>query len=154
MPIEIQQQQLASGGTNAEGKIEVRKFFFHSGDHVLTNVVLQIELFVIVALFSGAVSSDGRDVEHAAAKLEERSALYRNIQLGYVLQDPVYDPLHVVLSDELGDSLDFQELSVFVGDEAVLAEVIGEGLDDAVSELFFLLDEVGSTYDANGYLSG
>ena len=77
-----------------------------------------------------------------------------NVEIGKVLHDPVDQPLDVVLAQVLGDGLDLQKVSVLVGHEAVLGEVVRKDLGNANSELLLLLGEVGAADDADGDLLG
>ena len=61
--------------SDTECEIQIGKLFLHGGHHLLADVVLHIEHFIVVALFSGAVPADGRNVEHSATKLNECPAL-------------------------------------------------------------------------------
>ena len=64
---------------NRVRQVQVRKFFFHFQHHGLTDLVLQIELFVVVALLTAAIATNGRNVEHATAKFEKCAALCREM---------------------------------------------------------------------------
>jgi hypothetical protein len=44
----------------------------------LADAVLQIKLFIVVAFRTRAVSTNRRNVEHAASKLKERSTLWQH----------------------------------------------------------------------------
>jgi len=59
-------------------QIQVVELLLHRFNHIFSYAVLKVELFVIVALFSGAVPSDGRDVEHPAPEFDERPSLFRD----------------------------------------------------------------------------
>lgn len=43
-----------------------------------------------------------------------------------------------------GDSLDLQELTILIGDQTVLTEIVWKHLDNPVSELLFLLGKVAA----------
>jgi hypothetical protein len=60
---------------NAVGEVEIGKFLLHGQDHVRAYAAFEVDLFVLVALLSGTVPSDGTDVHHAAAEFDERSPL-------------------------------------------------------------------------------
>jgi hypothetical protein len=54
--------------SNAVLEIQIGKLFLHGCNHVFANVVLQIIDFIVVAFLATAVSANGGNVEHAAAK--------------------------------------------------------------------------------------
>ena len=116
--------------------------------------MLQIMLLVIVAFLAGAVAPNRRDVKHPTAELNKGSALDGDIQFRKVPHDPIDEALDIVLPDELGDGLDLEKLAVLVGDQSVLGEVVGEDLGDSIPELLFLLGQIGSSDDSNGYFFG
>ena len=52
------------------------KFLLQSSDELGSNTIGQVEFFVIVSLFSTAVSSNGRHIEHSISKFNESTSLY------------------------------------------------------------------------------
>ena len=56
-------------------EVEVLELLLHGGDHVLADVVLQIEFLVVIALLARAVAANGGDVEHTRPKLNESPTL-------------------------------------------------------------------------------
>jgi hypothetical protein len=50
--------------------------------------MLEIVLLVFVALFSGCVTADRRDVDHAVAELDKGTALDGDVEVGDVVEDP------------------------------------------------------------------
>jgi hypothetical protein len=67
-----------------------------------------------------------------------------NVDICEVLQDPVDDSLDIVFAEILGNSLDFQEITVLVRDQSVLREVPGKDFGDSNAQLLFLLGKVTS----------
>jgi hypothetical protein len=61
--------------TNTVREVQIFEFRLHCLDHVFANVVLEVVLFIVVAFVAGTVSSNGRNVEHAAAEFEKCAAL-------------------------------------------------------------------------------
>ena len=61
--------------TNAVGKVEVGKLLLHCLDHIGAYTTFEVNLFVSVTFFAGAVTSDGTDVHHATAEFNECSPL-------------------------------------------------------------------------------
>ena len=51
--------------------------------------MLEIVLLVFVALFSGCVTADRRDVDHAVAELDKGTALDGDVEVGDVVEDPI-----------------------------------------------------------------
>lgn len=64
--------------SDAVGQVQIGKLLSHGSDHILADIVLQIELFVIVAFRSRAVASNGRNVEHSTAEFNKSSTLQGN----------------------------------------------------------------------------
>ena len=60
---------------DAEREVEVLELLLHGGDHVLADVVLQIELLVVISLLARAVATNGGDVEHTRPELNEGPTL-------------------------------------------------------------------------------
>eukprot|EP00966_Prymnesium_polylepis_P166883 3857831-Prymnesium_polylepis.1 len=69
------------------------------GGGLFANLVRQIKLLKVIALFAAAVPADGRDVEHTLAELDERASLHRKVELRKVLEHPVDNLLQVVLAE-------------------------------------------------------
>jgi hypothetical protein len=61
--------------SNAKGQVQIGKLLFHCLYHVLSNVILQIELFIIISFLPRAVATNGGNVEHATSELKEGSTL-------------------------------------------------------------------------------
>ena len=78
------------GDLAADGVCEacVGEGFFELDDHGLPDLVLEIKLLVLVALFSGGVATDRGDVNHAVAELDEGTTLDGDVEVGDVVQDP------------------------------------------------------------------
>lgn len=60
---------------DAVREVEVLELLPHGGDHVLPDVVLQIELLVVISLLARAVAANGGDVEHTRPELNEGPTL-------------------------------------------------------------------------------
>ena len=60
---------------NAVGEIQIGKLFFHGCHHVFAHVVLKVKLLVVIAFLARAVATNGGNIEHSTAKLDERSSL-------------------------------------------------------------------------------
>jgi hypothetical protein len=50
--------------------------------------VFEIVLLVFVTLFGGCVATDGRDIDHAVAELDEGTALDGDVEIGNVVENP------------------------------------------------------------------
>jgi hypothetical protein len=61
--------------SNRVGEIQAGEFLLHDLHHGFTDPVLQIKLFILVALLPRAVSADGGNVEHAAPEFKKRPTL-------------------------------------------------------------------------------
>lgn len=61
--------------SDAISEVQVGKLLLHGLNHLLANTMLQIELFIVITFRTRTVSTDWRNVEHSASKLEERSTL-------------------------------------------------------------------------------
>mmetsp|Transcript_36843 Transcript_36843/g.77787 ORF Transcript_36843/g.77787 Transcript_36843/m.77787 type:complete len:255 (+) Transcript_36843:87-851(+) len=140
--------------TNAEGEVEVGKFLFHRGHHIFANVALEIDLFVVVAFFPGAIATDGTDVHHATAEFDECSSLHGDIDICQIFQRPIHNLLDIILAQKLGNGLHILKLAVLVRHETILRKVVGEHAGNALAELFLLLGKIGSAHDSNGDLFG
>jgi hypothetical protein len=68
---------------------EVGECLLELCDHSGPDVVLNVVGLVVVALLDRGVTADGRDVDHAIAELNKRTALDWNIEVGDVVKDPV-----------------------------------------------------------------
>jgi hypothetical protein len=66
--------------SNTVREIQIAKLFAHGRDHGLAHLVLQVEYFIVVALLARTVASNGRNVEHATAKLKKRAPLLQQQQ--------------------------------------------------------------------------
>lgn len=130
--------------SNGEGQVQVFEFFLHGLNHVFPDLVFQIEFFVFVAFIPAAISSDGRYIEHSGSEFDECASLDGDVDIGEVFHDPVHNALNVVFAEMFGDSLYFEQVSVFVGDESVLREVPGKDLSNSYSELLFLLGQIAA----------
>jgi hypothetical protein len=75
--------------TNGVCETVVGERFLELLDHGGADVVLDVELLVVVALFNRGVTADGRDIDHAVAELDEGTALDGNVQVGDVVKNPV-----------------------------------------------------------------
>ena len=75
------------GDLAADGVCEavVRESFFELCDHGGTDIVGEIVGLVVVALLGRGVAADGGDVDHAAAELDEGSALDGDVKVGDVV---------------------------------------------------------------------
>ena len=105
------------------------ELLLQGSDHRLADSGPLVEPLELVALLLRAVAPDGGHVDHAVAELDERPPLDRDVEVGDVAEDKVDEFFQIVLSQELFQGLDLEELSRLVGDEAVLGEdvVVGGG---------------------------
>lgn len=72
-------------------------------DELLTNAVLEIVLLVLVALLDAGVTTDGADVDHAIAELDEGAALLGDLKVGNVVQDELDELLVGLLANPLDE---------------------------------------------------
>lgn len=105
------------------------ELLLQGSDHRLADSGPLVEPLELVALLLRAVAPDGGHVDHAVAELDERPPLDRDVEVGDVAEDKVDEFFQIVLSQELFQGLNLEELSRLVGDEAVLGEdvVVGGG---------------------------
>mmetsp|Transcript_2583 Transcript_2583/g.10827 ORF Transcript_2583/g.10827 Transcript_2583/m.10827 type:complete len:260 (-) Transcript_2583:1-780(-) len=124
----------------------------HRLDHGLANLVHIVIRLKVVPLLARAIPTDGTDVEHSSAELDERAALDRAVNLAHVPHDPVDDVLDGRLPEMLGNRRLGQQLPSFVGHEAVLAEAKVKILQHGVAKLLLLLHKVRAANDTDGDL--
>ena len=103
--------------------------------------MLEVELLEVVALLAAAVAPDGRDVEHALAELDERATLHRDVQVGKVAQDPVDEPLELLLAQVVLERGLADDRAILGGPQPVLGETPVEH-SRRVTQLLLLLDQV------------
>ncbi len=65
--------------------------FFQLGDHGRADVVGDVVGLVFVALVGRGVAADGGNVDHAVAELDEGAALDGDVEVGDVVEDPVFN---------------------------------------------------------------
>mmetsp|Transcript_17490 Transcript_17490/g.36697 ORF Transcript_17490/g.36697 Transcript_17490/m.36697 type:complete len:247 (+) Transcript_17490:275-1015(+) len=135
--------------TNTKGQVEISKLLLHRFHHVFANVSLEINFFIVVAFFAGAVASNWRYVHHTAAEFDEGPSLDWNINISKVLQRPIHDSLDVVLSQKFGNGLNFLKFSIFVGHKPILTEIVRKNLGNALTKLLLLFGQIGSPHDAD-----
>jgi hypothetical protein len=70
------------------GQAEIGESFLELGNHLGSDVVLNVVLVVVVALLDAGVTADGGDVDHAVAELDEGAAFYGDVEVGNVVEDP------------------------------------------------------------------
>mmetsp|Transcript_24707 Transcript_24707/g.59566 ORF Transcript_24707/g.59566 Transcript_24707/m.59566 type:complete len:225 (+) Transcript_24707:291-965(+) len=140
--------------TDAEGEIKIRKLLLHRGDHIFANAAREINLFVVVAFFSRAITADRTDVHHATAEFNECSSLHWNINVGQILHRPIDNALDIVLAQKLGYGLHLLKLSILVCHETILGKIVGENMYNAFAELFLLLGQIRPSHDTDGDLFG
>ena len=80
--------------------------------------------------------------------------LQRDVNISQILQSPVHNLLNIILTQKLGNSLNFLKLTILVGDQTILGEVVRENFGNTVSKLFLLFGQIGSTDDAHGDFGG
>ena len=124
-------------------------------DKLLANAVLEIVLLVLVALLDAGVTTDGADVDHAIAELDEGTALLGDLEVGNVVQDELDELLVGLLADPLDERCRGERDAHAVCGQTVLGEAevekAGDG-DGSSAELFLLLDEIATANEANGDL--
>lgn len=58
----------------------------------------KVKLLKLVPLLTRAVAPYWRDIEHSMSKLDKGASLDRNIELGKIREDPVDEPLQLLLA--------------------------------------------------------
>ena len=85
------------------GQAKVGESGFDVLDKLLANAVLEIVLLVLVALLDAGVTTDGADIDHAVAELDESTALLRDLEVGDVVEDELDELLVRLLADPLDE---------------------------------------------------
>mmetsp|Transcript_2955 Transcript_2955/g.4933 ORF Transcript_2955/g.4933 Transcript_2955/m.4933 type:complete len:208 (-) Transcript_2955:13-636(-) len=127
---------------NGELQLQMSKFVLHRLDHVLANVVGQVEHFISITLLLAAVTTNRRDVEHTRAKLHESSSLNRNVQVSDVPQGKIDNCLNIIFSQECVDSLFTNQFSILIGNKAILRKAIINLANNVIAELLFLFHQI------------
>lgn len=101
----------------------------------------------LVALLNAGVTTDGANVDHAAAELNKSTTLLGKLELGDVSKAKVRELLVLFLSKPLDEAGAGKRLAHAVRNQTVLREAEVEQSGDiggGAAELLLLLDEVGA----------
>mmetsp|Transcript_7299 Transcript_7299/g.23350 ORF Transcript_7299/g.23350 Transcript_7299/m.23350 type:complete len:269 (+) Transcript_7299:567-1373(+) len=139
------------GDLSANGELEVPrgKLLLERRDHRLTNLVLQIVLFKLLAFLLRARATNRRHVQHPLAELDKRATLPRDVHLGQVSKDKIDELLQLLLPQLLHQRLLVDERAPLVRPKAILRERIVIVIQHTFTKLFTLLRKVTATHHAN-----
>jgi hypothetical protein len=106
----------------------------------------------LVPLLHTGITSNGADIDHAIAELNESTTLPGQLDVGNITKAEIDEILVLVLPKPLDEAVAVERLAQAPGHEAVLGEAEIEQAGDfggSIAQLLLLLDVVGAA-DLNG----